>query len=68
MQYHMNLKDIIHMGYMFRTNILAFLGIKETIKISRLSILTNRITDYNKHTRDIKLSYLQEIMMNEIPV
>ena len=38
MHYHMNIKDIIIMGYMFRINILTFLGIQETIKISRLSI------------------------------
>ena len=38
MYYHMNIKDIINMGYMFRTNVLAFLGIEETIKVSKLSI------------------------------
>ena len=64
----MNIKDILNMGYMFRNNVLPFLGIDETIKVSRMSGMANRIVDYNKHTKDTKLTYLQEVMQNEIQV
>jgi hypothetical protein len=49
MKYHTNVHDTVNMGYMFRQTILPFLGSKETCKMSQISIMFNRIVDYNKY-------------------
>ena len=49
MKYNTSLKDIGIMNHMFRDNILPFVGIEETIKLSQLSKLFNKVIDYNAH-------------------
>ena len=68
MRYNTSLKDIGIMNHMFRDNILPLVGIEETIKLSKISNLFNKVIDYNAHNPpDRSLPYLQNLMINEFP-
>ena len=57
MELYTSVTDVVSIGPMFRTEVLPFLGVVETVKASQLSTTFNKVIDYNKHNQP-SLPYL----------
>lgn len=55
---------MITLGPMFRTEMLTLLGVRETIKVSKLSWTFRKTVDYNKY-HDNQLPYLDKLIEAE---